>query len=338
MRFILGFPIVLSLVAFVLACLTLFAGYGKNPGFMEDYHVLMLNTSSLGHNLVPTPASGDNNPTTTSGGGGLGGFFTSLVASATAAVGAIESDLASIADDVADELADKLGIDEFYSLHVMNTCQGSFTPNATAPGAGYNVTNCTEPLKTAQANITAMLDQQLSIRPVHLSLADLDFSQDLQHDLDKVAKLLLALAILYILGVGFSGLALLLSVLGLFTYPRHPRSTAITNLLVAGLAAVVLLAGNLTTTIVGVEVVDEINVHGDHIGLSASMGRGFLGIAWAAFGLMAVASIFWAWEFIMGVRQKWKTGAYPARGHFFNKSARDSASMEDANASRFRRH
>jgi hypothetical protein len=40
MRFIIGFPIVLSIVGFVLAMLALFAG--KQPGFMEDYYIIMV--------------------------------------------------------------------------------------------------------------------------------------------------------------------------------------------------------------------------------------------------------------------------------------------------------
>ena len=38
MRFVIGFPIVLSIVAFVLAMLALFAG--KQRGFMEDYDII----------------------------------------------------------------------------------------------------------------------------------------------------------------------------------------------------------------------------------------------------------------------------------------------------------
>ena len=155
MRLIVGVPIILSIVRFVLAMLSLFSGYKR--GFMEDYHIIMFNTSELGHNLVPTPTSGDSSPTSTSGGGGIGGFWTSLVSEATAAVGAIESELASIEDDIADELAKALGIKEFYSLHIMDACEGYFKPNATAPHAGYNVTNCTEPMDTCKSEFLAMI-------------------------------------------------------------------------------------------------------------------------------------------------------------------------------------
>jgi hypothetical protein len=48
-----------------------------------------------------------------------------------------------IGNEIADRLAEELGVSEWYSVHVMTACQGDFTPNATAPDAGYNTTNCT---------------------------------------------------------------------------------------------------------------------------------------------------------------------------------------------------
>ena len=43
MRFIIGFPVVLSVVGFVLAMLALFAG--NRPGFMEEYHIIMVSNT-----------------------------------------------------------------------------------------------------------------------------------------------------------------------------------------------------------------------------------------------------------------------------------------------------
>jgi hypothetical protein len=56
----------------------------------------------------------------------------------------IKEDINKFQGDIADELADKLGISEWYSIHVMDACMGQYKPNATAPGAGLNTTNCTD--------------------------------------------------------------------------------------------------------------------------------------------------------------------------------------------------
>jgi hypothetical protein len=139
------------IASLVLAILALTAG--MRPGFKEDYHIVMLNTSNLGKNLIQTPTPGRDDPSPTSC-GPLKGVLGKLCASATAAAGSAAdsaiSDLATVANDAADQITDKLGIHQWYSLHVMNICQGDFTPNATAVGAGYNVSGCTKPLKSSR--------------------------------------------------------------------------------------------------------------------------------------------------------------------------------------------
>jgi len=139
-RVAVGIPI--AVVSLVLTVLALIAG--MSPGFMEDYHILLLNTSTLGH--IPAPTRG-NDPSPTSC-GPFGGSLSKICASATAAVGsAVSSGLAELSDienETADKVAKKLGIQQWYSLHAMDICEGTFTPNATTAGAGYNVTSCTQ--------------------------------------------------------------------------------------------------------------------------------------------------------------------------------------------------
>ena len=47
-------------------------------------------------------------------------------------------------DKAADKIADALGIQEWYSLHIMDMCMGSYSPNATEDGASKNVSSCTQ--------------------------------------------------------------------------------------------------------------------------------------------------------------------------------------------------
>lgn len=159
MKFTAGIPLIFSMVSFVLTMLCLFAGSKK--GFMEDYHVIVFNTSTLGQNFVKSLADGDSSSSATTAsatatstsssggilGGGIGGIISTIEASATAVVGSIESEAASIlndiGNDIADKLSDELGIDQFYAIHVMDLCQGDYNPNATASNPSYNVTNCT---------------------------------------------------------------------------------------------------------------------------------------------------------------------------------------------------
>lgn len=68
----------------------------------------------------------------------------------------VKGEINEITGDVADELADRLGVSEWYSIHVMSTCDGDFKPNATSPGAGFNVTNCTNSAPESESTHTKM--------------------------------------------------------------------------------------------------------------------------------------------------------------------------------------
>lgn len=160
MKFSVGLPLIFSMAAFALALVALLAG--KEPGTLEEYHIVLFNTSTLGHDFISNMVNDDDDasstsstttsptPTSTDDGGGIGDWFSSIKASATAIAGSLESEAASILDDIGNDIADKLaeeiGIEQFYSLHVMNMCEGSYAPNATASNARQNVTNCTTPM------------------------------------------------------------------------------------------------------------------------------------------------------------------------------------------------
>lgn len=77
-------------------------------------------------------------------GSAVGGVATAAGAAATEAVGKGLDALQDIQNDIADQLAKKLGIKEFYSIHLVDLCQGDFSPKATDPEATFDVTNCTE--------------------------------------------------------------------------------------------------------------------------------------------------------------------------------------------------
>lgn len=77
-------------------------------------------------------------------GSAVGGVATAAGAAVTEAAGKGLDALQDIQNDIADELAKKLGIKEFYSIHLVDLCQGDFSPKATDPEATFDVENCTE--------------------------------------------------------------------------------------------------------------------------------------------------------------------------------------------------
>ncbi|GKU03513.1 sur7 protein [Fusarium langsethiae] len=283
-RFFVLFPMVLSMVAFILSMLCLFAGHKE--GFMEEYSVARLNTSMIGHNVLDTDSSASTNDNEEDD-----GIFGAVKGKWNEVKDDIKGKINDVTGDIADELADTIGISEWYSIHIMATCDGQYKPNATSPGAGYNVTECTNSAPEKRFNLTEMLDKQLSVGPFDLSLADINWPDNIQDSIDLLNKALLATFVLYVIAVGLSGLAMLASLAAFFLFSRRGVNTV--NLILASLAALVLLVSSILVTVAGKKGVDKLNDVGDDVGISASIGNKFLGLTWAAAALMIAAVIYW---------------------------------------------
>ncbi|KAI3401091.1 hypothetical protein diail_236 [Diaporthe ilicicola] len=328
-----GVSALLTIVSFVLVMLTIFAG--NKPGFMEDYHILYFNTSTLGENLVPKLKARAPMPEPTApptllnrfhaapekrqfpdlggavndvgnglgdvagqAGSAIGGVATAAASAATSAVGEGLDALSGIQNDLADQLAKKLGIKEFYSIHLVDLCQGDFTPKATDPEATFDVENCTEPFNYNLLNVSALLDTQLGVGPFSINLADLGLTEDIQDKLNDVPKIIQAIVAMYIIAAIFIFLSMAGSFGAVALIPNSAGSKIVMgNLGLAGVALFFLLIGNLVTTIGSGQVVEKVSELGDKIGLSAVRGGKFLALSWAAFVLMLLVVFYWCYEF-----------------------------------------
>lgn len=291
-RLPIAIPILASLASFILVLLALLAG--SKPGYMEDYDILTFNTSALGKNLLSNILD-DDEPTPTQPAEGdsicddLPSFLGKPCGSVTSAAASLQSEIIDKIDDInneiADRLADRLGIHEFYSLHVLSICDGEFEPNATAPDAGKNVTSCKNGLDGGY-NISSTLDKELTAGPLHITLRDLGLTTKLQDVLDDVNGATKALAILFIITTALVGLTLLTSLLSIFLVPgRRENAARMINLLTSTLAALLLLAISILVTVATSKAVEKVNDMGEDIGLSARQGTKYLAITWAATGI-----------------------------------------------------
>ena len=100
-----------------------------------------LNTSTLGYSLIPD--LNNDKPIDTP----LPDFFDNIIDDG---VDEATESANEIVNKIADAAADALGIHEWYSLHVMDACFGSYKPNATAPGANKNGTRCTRDIAMSE--------------------------------------------------------------------------------------------------------------------------------------------------------------------------------------------
>ncbi|CAK7264469.1 hypothetical protein SEPCBS119000_001002 [Sporothrix epigloea] len=336
-----------AIIGFVLAILGLLAG--NTPGFMEDFSVIMLNTSALGRNYVPAlnqinardvshavvlsdeqaglttlaaklpPVTVEVQMTTSTNNVDRKGSSaeekykildedSDIKAKEESAkklrprrltLSAAEGVLAGMPlDSAADNMAGVLGISEFYSLHVMNVCEGTFAPNATATGAWRNVTSCTIQLNAQQLNISQLIDNELNSNFVDGgSLARIGGSSSLQNALNRIPTVGLVLAVFYILACCGAGLCLLLMGASIVMRATHGRETVLANLGAAAGAALALLIAGLVSAVAAKSTVDSINRLGkDTIGMEAVHGDKFEALTWAAFAMMVVVVLYWLHE------------------------------------------
>ncbi|KAI0841841.1 hypothetical protein F5Y06DRAFT_159942 [Hypoxylon sp. FL0890] len=305
-------PLILSIAGFVLAMLALFAGTGSQQQALEDYHLIAINMSDFGHDLVPTATSSGSQPTATND----DGFGWDDIQNGLDDIeGEITDQLNDIENDIADKLAQKLGISQWYSLHVMTACEGNFAPNATSPGAWYNTTNCTAQSPGVHFNLTDVLQREIDAGPLKINATDIPIPDSIQQTIDYLNSLLLVTFVLYVLGSGFSGLSFLSCVVVLTLRRKSiSRGTIIINLALASLATLSLAIASAIATAISKKGVSEINSAGDDVGISAVEGTKFMTISWVAFAVMFVALLFWSFSCCFPRRRLGSTAAYGEKG------------------------
>ncbi|EFX05991.1 hypothetical protein CMQ_4060 [Grosmannia clavigera kw1407] len=313
--------------------LGLFAG--NTPGFMEDYQVIMvrenppflalpdvdrlllqLNTSVLGRNYVPQlylatagasralrekrdPGHGHNSSDSDYDYDVVNGTAADRLRAREMTLAAAENEIAGLTyAEAANRMTVLLGISEFYTLHVMNSCEGSFSPNVTAPNNWRNVTNCTSQIAIPQLNLSGIIDGELQAGFTGDSgLLALGASRSLAGALNRIPTIGMAIAVFYIVGVGAAGLGLLTSAIALVTLASHPRETLLAGLGTTSGAAMALLIAAVVAVVAAGSTVDSINRLGkDTIGMEAVRGTAFCNLTWAAFVFNGLAAVYWAYR------------------------------------------
>ncbi|EKD15368.1 SUR7 protein [Drepanopeziza brunnea f. sp. 'multigermtubi' MB_m1] len=292
MRVIALFPLACAIVGFILSLLALLAGSEKS--FMEDYHIITLNTSTLGHNVfgsdsdaTPTSTSASATASATSTVGRIGNFITGVTDNVTDRV---EDEFNELVADVANNLAAELGINQWYSLHMLNWCQGNYKPNATAEGASKNITSCT--------NRTAFL-------------SDINWPDDINRGLDALNAAFNAVFILYAIGIAAAGLAIIGSAAAFFL--EDSRLISFGNCGLASLSFSALCITSSLVTYVQTKAVNIINKYGNAVGAYADRGGKYMAITWVAVVVMFLAAITWVVDFFIGRRNQ--TREYTEKPH-----------------------
>jgi len=102
-----------------------------------------INLTSFGQNLIASSTS-DSHPAKPSQTGDSDdeSLWDKIKGGAEDLGDDISGTINNITNEIAGDVAEELGIAEWYSLHIMTLCQGMFEGNDSAH-ASYNLTNCT---------------------------------------------------------------------------------------------------------------------------------------------------------------------------------------------------
>ncbi|PSS18335.1 hypothetical protein M430DRAFT_75514, partial [Amorphotheca resinae ATCC 22711] len=276
------FPLLCACAALVLSIFCLFAGH--KPGFLEEYHIITLNTSTLGHNIIPTTApSSGSTPS-------LGSIFGSIARDFHSSIGGeIGSDLNSVIGHVTDQLAAELGIQQWYSMHLMGMCEGTYSPDATTPGTQLNVSSCTKPTAMYHFDISDQLSKELQLGKLHFDLSAIGWPSDIQNGLNNLSTALDTLFVLYTVGATATGLVILGTLITLVT--PTSRFALFYNWGLISLSFLSLLIASAVITIVQIKAVGLINRYGNEIGVYAYKGNKYMFLTWAAVVVMLLAGV-----------------------------------------------
>jgi hypothetical protein len=146
-----------------------------------------------------------------------------------------------------------------------------------------------------------IIEQKLNESNLPITLQDLNWPDDIQRGIDALHVLQTAVFVLYCISIGLIFIALIPSLIAVFTSGRMSACCCVIFSALAFLA--VGIASALVTAVI-VEGVKVINRHGEQIGLSADRGNKFMAITWASTALTLVALIWWLLETCIGHRKK----------------------------------
>ncbi|TAQ85817.1 hypothetical protein B7494_g5863 [Chlorociboria aeruginascens] len=226
----------------------------------------------------------------------VGSFLSGIAHNITSTIeGDIAGDLNGIIGDEADKLAAELGIQEWYSFHLMDMCEGNYSPNATEKGATKNVTKCSNATAMHHITISNILSQELANSRLHLNLSDIAWPKALQDGLKDLNIALSVTFVLYCIGIAAAGVSIILALLYLFT--SGSRLFSIFNFSLASLSFVTLLIASAIVTVVAKKASHLVNKYGNEIGLYAYKGGKYLALTWVSTAVMFIASLAWIVEF-----------------------------------------
>jgi len=214
---------------------------------------------------------------------------------------------ADIQNEINDDLnsfAKDLGVHDFYSAHILDFCEGYYTPtsvpNATVSKKSIhkNTTLCSnqtaffefDPRYTLQRELNASGHSNINLTALHWP-DSIDKGLQALHIAQKAAF------ILYCIAIGMIAIATLFALVSIFF---EGRLSAFINILITMLAFLAIAIASAITTTIAVKAANLINKYGNPVGISATKGGKFMVLTWVATLLMFINLLVWCLACVIG--------------------------------------
>jgi len=160
----------------------------------------------------------------------LGHATVNTSASSSSLLNSIESSIKGDINHAITDFARSLGIHDFYSAHLLNYCEGYYTPTAVANSTSHpnkNVTKCSNHTALFHFDPTTIVQNELK---TGVSLQDLHWPSAIQDGMRALEAASKVMVVLYYVGIAVTGLAVIGSITGIIA---GGNLSAIVNLMLA---------------------------------------------------------------------------------------------------------
>ncbi|KAL7653711.1 hypothetical protein ACMYSQ_008398 [Aspergillus niger] len=171
------------------------------------------------------------------------------------------------------------GIHDFYSIYVMSYCEGDLV------AGNRRFSNCSKAALPFAFDPSVVLSKETGNTT---SLPNLGWPDSVTDDFHAFSMTSRSIGILYCIGAGAAGLAI---VGRLYWLVRRGPRQSVMEVAALLLGFIMLGISSIIATVIAFQFVDLVNDHGRDMGVSAEYGPQFLGMTWAATGLMLAGGI-----------------------------------------------
>ncbi len=114
--------------------------------------------------------------------------------------------------------ATSLGIHQWYSMHVLNYCEGYWAPSAASPNSYKNITYCAARNTMYDFNLASILTQELANGGSDMTLSALNWPTSIQNGIDGFTPEMDVAFVFYCISIALSVLVMFGGIVGMMTW------------------------------------------------------------------------------------------------------------------------